>query len=172
MFPSEIAGFVKEGNRNIIWYVVLSLPFIFVIYVVLHALFSSAIDLTQLWRKEEGVDIWTVFLTRIPFVIVALAILEVCGYIAGRLIFEIIKINRQRLSLSKLSIIAKDVSTASANNLEMSDEELYQKETELKMQLLREHMKEYVGEDFSYKGTVIQSAIAAMVWKLTKDGDS
>lgn len=172
LFPSEIAGFVKEGNRNILWYVGISIPFIIVIYIVLEALFSSAIDLTQLWREEDGVDIWTVFLTRIPFVIVALAILEVCGYVVGRLVFEIIKINRQRLSLSKLSIIAKDVSTASAHNLELSDEELYQKETELKMQLLREHMKEYVGEDFSYKGTAIQSAIASVVGKLTKDSDS
>ncbi|TNF16905.1 MAG: hypothetical protein EP320_00300 [Rhodobacteraceae bacterium] len=167
LFPSEIAGFVKEGNRNIYWYVGISIPFIIIIYIILSALFSSAIDLTQLWKREEGIDIWTVFLTRVPFVIVAITILEVCGYVVGRLIFEIIKINRQRLSLSKLSIIAKDVTTASAQNTDLSDEELFQKETELKMELLRDHMKEYVSEEFSYKGTAIQSAIAAAANKLT-----
>jgi hypothetical protein len=42
------------------------------------------------------------------------------------------------------------------------------------MELLREHMKEYVGDDFSYKGTAVQSAIAAAVDKLggkTKSAD-
>ncbi|MCE5974934.1 hypothetical protein LZA78_15730 [Sinirhodobacter sp. WL0062] len=170
LFPSEIAGFVKEGNRNILWYICISAPFVIIIFIVLNSLFTSAIDLTQLWRKEENIDTWTVFLTRIPFVVVAIAILEVCGYVVGRLVFEIIKINRQRLSLSKLSIIAKDVSTASAHNTAMTDEELFHKETELKMELLRDHMKEYVSEEFSYKGTAFQSAISAVAEKLAIGG--
>lgn len=166
LFPSEIAGFVKEGNRNIFWYMTLSIPFIIVIFVVLNALFSGAVDLTQIWREEENIDIWTVFLTRLPFVIIAFALLEVCGYVVGRLVFEIIKINRQRLSLSKLSIIAKDISTAASHTLELSEDERFEKEVQLKMELLREHMKEYIGQEFQYQGTAVQRIAEALVSKL------
>ncbi|NIY78000.1 hypothetical protein HCZ23_00750 [Celeribacter sp. HF31] len=162
LFPSEISGFVSEGNRSTIWYTIIGVPFTAIIALVTYELFSSAVDLTQLWRAENDIDIWTVFLTRLPFVIIALTILEVCGYIVGRLIFEVMRINQQRLSLSKLSIIAKDVSTATAQNTELSDDERYEREVQLKMELLREHMKEYVGEDFSYKGTAITSALTAI----------
>ena len=93
--------------------------------MVLWSLFSSAIDLTQLWRIEDDVNVWTIFLTRIPFVLVAIALVEACGFIVGRLIFEIVKINRQRLEFSKLSIIAKDVVLASSAELEMTDEERF-----------------------------------------------
>lgn len=167
LFPSEIAGFVKEGNRSILWYLGLSIPFIVVIYVVLSALFSGAIDLTQLWRKEESVDIWVVFLTRIPFVIIALAILEVCGFVVGRLISEILRINRQRLSLSKLSIVARDVSVAAAHGLDLSSDEIYENEVKLKMELLRGHMTEDLGTEFQYKGTLLQSALSTVVGAIT-----
>jgi hypothetical protein len=167
IFPSEIAGFVREGNRSINWFIGISVPFAIIIGLVTYSLFSSAVDLTQIYKKDPTIEIWTVFLTRIPFVLVSLAILEVCGYIVGRLVFEIIRINRQRLNLSKLSIVAKDVASASANGLDFDKNEVYEKEVRLKMDLLREHMKEYIGQEFQYKGTFISSVATAVVNKVT-----
>lgn len=166
LFPSEIVGFVKEGNRSIYWYIGISAPFVIIMYIVLSALFSSAIDLTQLWRKEENVNIWTVFLTRLPFVVVAAALVEACGYIVGRLVSEIVRINRQRLEFSKLSIIAKDVSAASANATDLTEDQIFEKETALKMELLREHMKNLSGLEFEYKGGAIISSIVGVANKL------
>lgn len=168
LFPSEIAGFVKEGNRSTIQFILLAMPFVAIIVYVTYALFSSSIDLTQIWKVEDGIDIWSIFLTRLPFVIVAVTILEVCGYVIGRFIFEVLKINRQRLNLSKLSIIAKDVTVAASHGTDATDEEIFERETKLKMELLREHMKEYVNDDFTYKGTAVQSAISAVVEKVAK----
>ena len=162
LFPSEIAGFIKEGNRSTKWYIAISAPFVVILYIVLHSLFSSAIDLTQLWRLESNVDMWTVFLTRLPFVLVALALIEACSYIVGRLIFEIIRINRQRLEFAKLSIVAKDVSTASSSLTSLTDEEIFDKETALKMDLLREHMKNFQGSEFEYRGSAIINAISGV----------
>ena len=159
LFPSEIAGFVKQGNRNIWAYVFLGLPFAAIFGVVLWSLFSSAIDLTQLWRKQEGVDVWTIFLTRIPFVLVAIALIEACGFIVGRLVFEIVKINRQRLDFQKLSIIAKDVVTAAAADSELTEAERFAEETKLKMSLLQEHMKSKSNEEYRYSGSAITSAV-------------
>ncbi len=166
LFPSEIAGFVREGDRNIKSYLLICTPFVVILFIVLYSMFSNAIDLTQIWKRERDVDIWTIFLTRIPFVLLAVAIIEVCGYIVGRLIFEIVRINRQRLEFAKLSIIAKDVSAASAQGLEMPEQDVYDSETKLKMELLREHMKNYTGAEFEYKGSALVSAIAGVAERL------
>jgi len=129
----------------------------------LDALFSGAVDLTQLWKEQENVSISTVFLTRIPFVIIALALLEVCGYVVGRLFSGIIRINRQRLSLSKLSIVARDVSVAAAQNLELDSDQMYENEVRLKMELLRGHMTDDLGAEFEYKGTFLQNLATRVV---------
>jgi archaellum component FlaC len=167
LFPSEIAGFVEEGSRNIKNYLLLSIPFVLILGVVLWSLFSSSIDLTQLWRLETEVDIWTIFLTRVPFVLVAIALVETCGFIVGRLIFEIVKINRQRLEFSKLSIIAKDVVTSTSNDKTMTELELFTEETKLKMTLLQEHMKLQIHEEFTYTGGPISSVAISAAKRLT-----
>lgn len=171
LFPSEIAGFVKEGNRSIKWYLGIGAPFALILGVILLKLFSNAVDLTQLYRTTPDIDIWTIFLTRLPFVLVAIALIEACGYIVGRLVFEIIRINRQRIEFAKLSIIAKDVSTASAASADdLSDDEIFDRETKLKMELLREHMKNFVGTEFEYRGTGLIAAIKGVADRFSKPG--
>ncbi|MDP1667897.1 hypothetical protein [Phaeovulum sp.] len=76
LFPSEISGFVREGNRSTWWYTGLGLPFTIILFVVMASLFFSAADLTVIWKKDSTVDIWTIFLTRIPFVVVAVTLIE------------------------------------------------------------------------------------------------
>lgn len=167
LFPSEIVGFVKEGNRNIAFYSAIGFPFVVFLGIMLGSLFLSAVDLSQLWKREEGVEIWTIFLTRLPYVLLALAIIETCAYVIARLIFEVMRINRQRLELAKLSIIAKDVSIAAAAVSEIPAEDQYQEETKLRMQLLREHMANYPEQDFNYKGSAIMTAIISVAKKIT-----
>lgn len=150
IFPSDIAGFVKEGKRNIQSYLVMSLPFVTVILYITYQLFFSTIEIIKIYDGSKD-GIWTVFLARLPFVIVAVTILQVCGFAVSRFVFEIVNINRQRLNLSKLSIIAKDVSTFATSGLKLTADEQFEYETHLKMQLLREHMRQYISEDFSYK---------------------
>jgi len=169
LFPSEISGFVKEGNRSILTYVWIGLPFLAILAVILALIFFNAVNLTQLYIEVESIDIWTIFLTRIPFVLVAIALIEASGYLVGRLVFEIIRINRQRVEFAKLSIIAKDVSAASAKRVEgMTEQEVFDAETQLKMELLREHMKNYVGNEFEYKGSGLIAAIKGVADRLSR----
>lgn len=169
LFPSEISGFVKEGNRSIWTYIWIGLPFLAVLVVILTLIFVNAVNLTQLYKEVESIDIWTVFLTRIPFVLVAIALIEASGYVVGRLVFEVIRINRQRVEFAKLSIIAKDVSAAAATRVEgMTEQEVFDAETQLKMELLREHMKNYVGNEFEYKGTGLIAAIKGVADRLSR----
>ena len=79
------------------------------------------------------------------------------------------RINRQRIEFAKLSIIAKDVSTAAATvSGEIAEDEIFQHETKLKMELLREHMKNYVGTEFEYHGTGIIAAIKGVAERFGK----
>ncbi len=167
MFPSEIAPFVEQGNKTIWWYLSIASPFALIIGIVLFVLFSGAADLTQLYKEQQEIDVWTIFLTRLPFVFLCVAMLEICGYIVGRLVFEIIKINRQRLNLSKISIIAKDVVDAASQSAPgLTDSQIVETEMRLKMEMLREHIKDYVGPEFEYKGTLLTSVVTAIVEKV------
>ena len=151
LFPSEISGFVQEGSRGIRNYLFYATPFIAIIFYVTYQLFSNAVDLTHVFKNKE-INIWAIFLTRLPFVIVAVTILQVCGLVVSRFFNEIIQINKQRLNLSKLSIVAKDVTTASTAELNLDSDQKFHMETHLKMELLREHIKYYLGENYEYQG--------------------
>ncbi|SFD05734.1 hypothetical protein SAMN05428997_116157 [Bosea sp. CRIB-10] len=150
LFPSEISGFVQETKRSILSYILLSaLPMAIILYVT-YNLYKNSTDLTQIYKSGE-VDVWTIFLTRMPFVIVSFTILQVCGVFVKRFINEIIDANNQRLNLSAISIIAKDVSTASASSLDLSPDEKFELETKLKMSLLREQMQKYISDKYEYR---------------------
>ena len=88
-----------------------------------------------------------------PYVIIATGIITASYKLARVFVAEIMRINQQRLNLSKISIIATDASNTSQGGLsDLSDRELYELRTDLKMQLLRDHLKEYLSSDFRYHG--------------------
>lgn len=151
MFPSEISGFVNQGAQSVTKYLILSAIPLVIIFVVTFVLLSNAVDLTVIYKEEESFDIWSIMLTRIPFVVVALGVVHACYRVVKIFVSEIIKINQQRLNLSKISIIATDVSSASANDLGYSEDRLYQERIKMKMELLREHLKEYISSDYGYQ---------------------
>ncbi|PCH98231.1 MAG: hypothetical protein COB84_02655 [Rhodobacteraceae bacterium] len=154
-YPSDFSGLLNQGRRSLWIYLVLSLPFIAVICVLTYKLFSNAVDLSQLYNVEQDIDLWTIFLTRIPFVLVAFAILEVCGSLISGFIAEIVRINNQRLNMQKIAIIAKDITDIGVNDKDFTEEERFELETSVKLEMLKEHLKGYVSKDFEYKGTMI-----------------
>lgn len=149
LFPSEISGFVNQGSKNIKQYVAISSVPIAIIVVMFVLLVRGAADLTTVVTEKPNVNIQTLMISRIPYVIVAGTIITACYKIARVFIAEIMKINTQRLSLTKLSIIAKDVSSSAEYDLDLNDVEIYKLRTEFKMQLLKDHLKEYLSRDFT-----------------------
>lgn len=150
MFPSEFQGFVTQGGRNILWYSGLALiPMTLLIGYTL-VLYSGAIDLTTIYQRQEGLDLWSTFLSRLPFVTVSLFIIHACYAISKVFIRELIRINQQRLNLSKISIIAKDVADTAMSDLELSDDEIYELRTKLKMDLIKSHLKGYIDDSYEY----------------------
>jgi len=150
-FPAEISGFVSQGGRNIWHYTILALIPILIILFVSLAVFKGAVDLTVKYSEIPTMDIITMLGSRLPFVLVTVGILTASYKLAKIFIAEIMRINRQRLNLSKVSIVAKDVSGSSVEGLDFTDEEKYELETKLKMDLLKSHLKGYVHDDYDHE---------------------
>ena len=150
MFPTEISGFVSQGASNIRRYSFLAAIPIIIIGLVTVDLFSKASELSHLANLPDDVTVWEVLIARFPYVLVCSALLASSYKLARVFIAEIIRINEQRLNLTKISIIAKDVSDASEDGLDLDDETRLDHRTHLKMNLLRSHLKGYLAEDHNY----------------------
>ncbi|WP_405282058.1 hypothetical protein [Cobetia sp. Ld8] len=150
LFPSELSQFVRQSALTNSRYMWMALLPILIISLITVALFNNAADLTVLYKRPENIDILSILITRMPYVIIAAAIIHSCYKIAKIFISEIIKTNKQGLNLSKISIIATDVSKASSQGLSLTDTEKFHLRTQLKMDLLREHLKDYIQNDYKY----------------------
>jgi len=148
IFPSELESFVTQGRNNTKTLFWLALAPICVIVIMFGILISGAVDLTTKIDPEGKINVVALVASRTPYLVVALAIITACYKIARVFIAELIEINRQRLSLTKISIIAKDVSAASETGLELSEVERYGLRVRLKMELLKDHLKSYISPDF------------------------
>lgn len=148
LFPSELDSFVKQGSKNNMVYFWLALVPIIVIGATFVLLVSGAVNLTTLITEKTDVNIEALIASRLPYVFVSLAIITACYKIARAFIVEVMRVNEQRLNLTKISIIAKDVSNASEADLNIDDTTKYHLRLILKMDMLKDHMKGYISNDF------------------------
>jgi hypothetical protein len=147
LFPTEIVDFVNQGSKNVRQYFWLAAAPIAIIVGMFIMLVEGAANLTTIITTQKDINITAIMLSRVPYVTVATVIITACYKIARAFFNELIRINSQRLNLTKISIIAKDVSSASERELNMTDEEVYRLRTEMKMRLLGDHLKDYISKD-------------------------
>ncbi len=150
LFPTEIAGYVGQGKKNITLYAWLSLIPVLIIFFVTYRLFYNAERLLNFDMSGSTFEIIKYLLSRSPYVAVSAAILGICYSLVLGLFSEIININRRRQELFKISIIATDVSYASQDGMNLDDETIYNLRTQTKMELLKEHLKLNIGDEFTY----------------------
>ena len=148
LFPSELDSFVRQGARNNRTYFYLALAPIVVILSMFFLLVSGAVDLTTEITSERDVNLEALVISRMPYVLVALAIITACYKIARSFILELMNVNRQRLNLTKVSIIAKDISNSAESGLSLDDETKYNLRLKLKMDMLKDHLKGYLSREF------------------------
>jgi hypothetical protein len=153
LFPSEIKQFAEKAGKDKAFYWKLAAVPIAVLAIMAFALLKNAADLTTIYDEQDNARLISIFMTRLPYVAIAGAIIGVMFKLASQLVSEIMRIDSQTRSLAKISIIATDVSAASVDKLDLSPEEIYHLRTGLKMDLLREHLKTYISEDFEYLQT-------------------
>lgn len=103
---------------------------------------------TQLFQYDGSLEnILGTILSRMPFTLATIGLITASYKICKYFISEMTKIYNERLSMTKLSIIAKEVSN-SVFDEENDPEFKYALRAQLKMDLLKHYMKNEIGESF------------------------
>ncbi|QFR49582.1 hypothetical protein FJR48_07475 [Sulfurimonas lithotrophica] len=151
IFATEMKEYIEQGNKDILLYTKLSIiPWVTIALVSLIVFFGAS-DLTTVFETKENIEISSVFWSRVPFVIIVLSILFVSYEISKIFIKNIIHIHKQKRIFTKIGIIAKDVAEKSIIGLELDEKDKFDLRTKLKMDLLKSHLKNEIGEDYEYK---------------------
>lgn len=150
LFPSELSEFANKSGKDKAFYWKLAAVPLFILTSMTGALLFNAANLSTVLDEVSNARIFSILITRLPYVAVATTIIAVSYKIAQSLISEIMRIDVQNRVLAQMSIIATDISASSGDGLNLSSEELYKLRTALKMELLREHLKAYLPKDFEY----------------------
>ena len=155
IFATEMKEYIEQGNKDILLYTYLSaIPWI-LIAVVSGIIFFGASDLTTVYNTNmtdgKGIDIATIFWSRIPFVLIVMSILFVSYEISKIFIKNIIHIHKQKRIFTKIGILAKDIAEQSILGLKIDEKDKFELRTKVKMDLLKSHLKNEIGEDYEYK---------------------
>ncbi len=144
LFPSEISGFVDQASNDIQTYKNFSVGLIAIICVLFVWVLSGAFDLSEFVKQNPEREIWPLLLAKLPLAIAVSALVAAAYKISRVFIGEILRINQQKLSLTQVSIIAKDVSQAAEHDLELSETQTYGLRLRAKMAMLSDHIGTFV----------------------------
>ena len=149
-FPTEFSGFVTQGGKNVASYRNFSYIPIALILGLTAFLFWGTADLSAKYKAMPEMDLYTMLASRIPFALISGGIIIASYKLAKFLIEEIMKINRQRLNLTRVGIIANDITDTSIVGLDLNDNEIFELRTKLKMDMIRSHLKTLISDDYEY----------------------
>lgn len=148
LFAYDVQGYIKTANTHLWWYLGLSLiPWGLIVFITSIIVYGSS-DLTLIFKLEEDAKLWTIFWSRMPFVIAVGTVVFVSYEVSNIFIRKIMEINQQKLDFQKLGILAKDVSESATQGLDLSDEEKFELRTKLKMEMLKSHLSKDLGKKF------------------------
>lgn len=144
----DVQGYIKTANTHLLWYLGLSIIPWFLIVFMSYIIVCGGIDLIAVLKVEKDAQLWTIFWSRIPFVIAVGTVVFVAYEVSNVFIRKIMEINQQKLDFQKLGILAKDVSESASQGLDLSDEEKFELRTKLKMEMLKSHLSKDLGKKF------------------------
>lgn len=151
IFATEMKEYIEQGNKDILLYTYLSaIPWI-LIAIVSGIVFFGASNLTTVYSTSVNMNIATIFWSRIPFVLIVMSILFVSYEISKIFIQNIIHIHKQKRIFTKIGILAKDIAEQSMLGLDIDEKDKFELRTKVKMDLLKSHLKNEIGENYEYK---------------------
>lgn len=144
----DMQEYVRNAKKDIKWYIGLSIIPWLLIACMSYILVYGGAYLTTILKVENDAQLWTIFWSRIPFVLAVSSVMFVAYEVSNIFIRKIMEINQQILDFAKIGIIAKDVSETSSINLDLTDEEKFELRTKLKMDMLKSHLSKDLGKKF------------------------
>lgn len=154
IFSTEVKEYIEQGNKDIGLYTKLSVIPWLLIAVVTFAIFQGSADLSTIYNPSlpdsKEIDIASIFWSRLPFALIVISILFVSYEISKMFIKNIIHIHKQKRIFTKIGVIAKDVADSSIKDLDIEEKDKFELRTKLKMDLLKSHLKNDIGENYEY----------------------
>ncbi len=144
LISDEFKDFVKEGKRQASTYILLALIPLLIIFACALELYNGAANILN-HTYLESADLYAMLLQRVPFTAALALVITACWKIASALIVNVILIQKERMALAKLLVIAKDVVYSSASGLHVSDELKFKERIKTKLDMLREHLVSELG---------------------------
>lgn len=152
LISDEYKDFVKEGKSQVSLYFILSVLPLTAIILSIGKLFSSA-ETILTSSPSSFSEVAATLITRLPFTLILILAIGVSAKIAFFLLSRAIEIHRDRLTLARLLVIAKDTVFSSTQGLTISDESKFRERIKLKIELLKSHLSKDLDKDFSYTPT-------------------
>ena len=145
LFSEEFSSFSDHGAKQTKVFIGLSIVPLVIIVILTAQLLMGAVDLSVKYVKQPNLDLLTIFVTRLPYLVVCGSILAACYSAFNFLFSRISSIYAERLDFAKIGILAKEITSASSSNLPYSDHELYEARTYLKIEMLKSYLSGNIG---------------------------
>lgn len=131
LFPDTLEGFTKRAYKNKLTYLSLTaipLLIFFSICVIAWCSAKKFADMTTLTNLEQA---YIILIQRIPFSIIVISLASMCIAFIYKMVNQLNETQQQEINLSKISILAKDISDAETNGLEEAEKQEQRLQTKL-----------------------------------------
>lgn len=167
LFSEDIQGYFKQANNQIInsFLVICTSIIALVILFIWNVTFTSEIFQTfKLFHFK--VKILDMIYIRL-FSLVSTGIISSFLYwVSKPFIIQILEINKKKLRISEISILTRDVIEASAEDIELTDEDKFRERVGFRKELIREYLSgkfESTSSSFGTDGKKLNDAIKTIV---------
>jgi hypothetical protein len=146
ILSDDYKDYVKEGRGQARLYSAFILLALVSVFACSYFLVSNALEYIS--DSPEGLaQTVSMIMQRSPFVLGVLAIAGAMAGFAKYLFDTVVVINEKRLDLTKLLILAKEVSFSANKDSVVDDEVVYRERVRLKLEMLKSHLIKDIGEE-------------------------
>ncbi|AZR21948.1 hypothetical protein [Xanthomonas vasicola] len=139
LISDEYSDFVLEGRKQSWWYAGLSIVPLCGAITALGFLLTAGWNFAKI-AAATPIQAYSNLLQRAPYTIATVIAFTLMVKISHILLSKLIEIHGERLALAKLLVVARDTTYASAEDLDMDEDEIFKERMILKMQLLKDHL--------------------------------
>lgn len=154
LFTDEIASYAKQGSSNIFMYFCIILTPLAILGFMSWELLSNAADLAKTAGGNSISQAFSYLIARVPYAVVSITIIFACYEVVKHIFEKIFYIHKDRLKLSSLSILAKDMTDAARLDLDLSDEEIYEMRVKARMDLIKWHIQDGAKGSSDFEGSI------------------
>ncbi|WP_151812458.1 hypothetical protein [Acinetobacter bereziniae] len=138
LFPDNLEGFVARSTKTKWTYGFLAFIPLFILGFIVNLSWETLKDFTAISTVDTFEKAWIILIQRLPFTLLIITLASMCLAFLYKMVRHLTEIQQQELNLSKISMLARDVSDSEHSLL---DEKTIQKlRIDRKMKLIREFL--------------------------------